>query len=60
MKADRSGGGGIFPIMIKDLQGSMQFSASEAWAVSSAPITRGKEIGNREWTIHTADGEISE
>lgn len=60
VKADRNGGGGVFPVMIKDLQGTMCFNASEAWCVSSASRSFGREIGNREWTIHTADGEISE
>lgn len=58
--ADRENGSGMFPILIKDLTGSMIFKAAEAWAVRSASRAYGKESSNREWEIHTGSGVITE
>lgn len=58
--ADMKNGSGMFPILIKDLQGSIQFSAAQAWAAKPASRGFGKESANREWEIHTGSGTLRE
>ena len=58
--ADRENGSGMFPILIKDMSGSVVFQAAQAWVVRSATRAYGRESGNREWEIHTGSGKITE
>lgn len=57
---DRKSGDGLFPVLIKDLKGGMVFSSDAAWAIKPAGRTFGKEVTNREWEIHTGEGELTE
>lgn len=57
---DKKSGDGMFPILIKDLKGGMVFSADSAWPAKPASRGYGKEAGNREWEIHTGEGELTE
>lgn len=61
LKADRENCNGLIPgISVDDLRGGAQFSADKCWVVRSASIGYGRESGNREWEIHTAEGTLSE
>lgn len=46
-----SGGRGIFPLYVRDLRGTTQFAASQAWVMNTPTIERGSEIGDQEWEI---------
>lgn len=58
--ADVKSGNGIFPILIKDLTGTMKFSATQAWVAKSVARGYGKESSNREWEIHTGSAGVTE
>lgn len=53
-------GDGLFPILIKDLQGKMVFSSDAAWPVRRASRAYGRTAGNREWEIHTGSSNLTE
>ena len=53
-------GDGMFPVLIKDLKGGMVFSTEAAWPIRSASRGYGKESTNREWEIHTGEGNLVE
>lgn len=57
---DQTNGSGMFPILIHDLKGGLQFSSDAAWVAKAAPRGYGKEASNREWDIQTAGAELSE
>ena len=57
---DKKSGDGMFPILITDLKGGMVFSADSAWPAKPASRGYGKEAGNREWEIHTGEGDLNE
>lgn len=57
---DKKTGDGMFPILIKDLKGGMVFSSEAAWPIGPASRGFGKEAGNREWTLHTGEGDLQE
>lgn len=57
---DRQDGKGLFAILIKDLRGGTVFSSSAAWAVKNADRQFGREAGNVQWTIQTAEGTLTE
>lgn len=57
---DKQTGDGMFPILIKDLKGGMVFSTDNAWVSKPASRGYGKEAANREWEIHTGEGELNE
>lgn len=57
---DRKSGDGAFPILIKDMKGTLLFSAKEAWPSKPASRGYGKEAGNREWEIHTGSADLTE
>lgn len=56
--ADRISGNATFSIAVTDLKGRTLFAASSAWIKKMAKIEFGKEVGSREWSIETADGEM--
>ena len=58
--ADRESGSGMFPILIKDLSGTMVFQAAQAWASKPAARQFGKEAGNREWELQTGSATLAE
>ena len=42
---------GVFPIMIKDPNGTTLFSCPEAWIIEPPTLDFGEEAKNREWVI---------
>lgn len=59
-KHDRDTGDGIFPLLIKDLTGGVMFSSESAWIAKEGTITYGKESGNLDWEIDTAEYTIED
>ncbi len=57
---DKAYGNAVFNVIIKDLWGNDEFTASNAWVVKPASFARGKTQQNREWELMCADGVISE
>lgn len=57
---DIKDGKGFFPVLIKDLKGGLKFSTDYAWCAKPASRGFGKESSNREWEIHTGEGNIAE
>lgn len=57
---DRETGGGLFPLLIKDLKGGQVFSTEAAWVTKKASFARGKADNNREWEIDTGDATLEE
>ena len=60
LAADRETGEGLFPILIKDLSGSLVFSSDSAWVVRSPSRAFGRDSINRECEIHTGSGVLRE
>lgn len=58
--ADVKSGNGMFPVLIKDLTGSVKFSATKAWVAKAVSRGYGKESSNREWEIHTGSASMTE
>lgn len=54
-KLDEATGMGTGAVQIKDLNGTTQVDAAEAWISKPADVEFGKEVGAREWTIDVAD-----
>ena len=52
---DRSTGLGTFPLFIKDNSGRDLFVSDAARITKMPTITKGKEVGSREWTISCAN-----
>lgn len=50
---DRENGGGIAPLLIKDLSGSTMFFAKEAWVQNFPEATRGRTVATQSWTLNT-------
>lgn len=57
---DLSTGDGTFPVLVKDLRGGMVFSADVGWITKAPPRAFGKDTNNREWTIETGPGTLTE
>lgn len=57
---DMSTGDGMFPILVKDLKGTMIFSAAACWATKPASRGFGKESGEREWELTTGAATLTE
>jgi hypothetical protein len=56
--ADRVTGLGVFPLTVKDNSGRDLFASDAARIIKMATITKGKEIGTREWTISCANSTM--
>lgn len=52
-KADELNGAGVFPVVIKDNNGSSIHAAETAWVIQPASAEYAREVGSREWTIET-------
>lgn len=50
-----SGGGGIFPLQIRDLRGDSLFAASQAWIVQKPTQEFGATVNDREWNIDAVE-----
>ena len=59
-RKDKKTGDGMFPILIKDLKGGLLFSADAAWVTKQPSRVYGKADNNREWTIDTGAGTLTE
>ena len=57
---DKKDGTGLFPVLIKDLTGKVQFSATDAWVLKQPSRVWGKDTNNREWEIETGPAEYKE
>ncbi len=51
--ADELLGAGMYPLTIKDLNGTTLVAAAEAWVRKPADVEEGKEISPRAWTLET-------
>lgn len=54
VELDRVSNAGVFPIMIKDPNGTTLFSFREAWVKQVPIIDYGEEAKNREWVIEAS------
>jgi len=52
------GGGGQFPIIIKDNSGTTLVEAATAWIVKKPAVEFGNEISDREWIIESDDLDL--
>ena len=50
---------GVFSLQVKDAIGTTVVNAPAAWVRKFAPIERGNELSNTEWTIDCADSTIT-
>lgn len=50
---DRVAGQGMLPLTLKDLNGTTNASAPEAWIIKLPESAFADASGNREWTFHT-------
>ncbi len=57
---DQTSGNGMFSVLINDLKGNVEFSASYAWVAKPAGRGWGKDSNNREREIHTRYGTYTE
>jgi hypothetical protein len=55
--ADIVNNAGVVPLMVKDLLGTTTAFAAYAWVKKPAPLSAGKEVGNREWMLDIANVE---
>lgn len=53
LAADELLGAGVYPLMVKDLNGTTLVAAAEAWVTKAADVEEGKEVGNRAWKLET-------
>lgn len=51
--ADELLGAGVYPFMIKDLNGTTLVAAAEAWVTKPADVEEGKEVTGRAWKLET-------
>lgn len=50
---DRANGGGMAPLLIKDLSGSTLFFAKQAWVQNFPESKRGRKIDSQDWVFNT-------
>lgn len=50
-----SGGRGIVPLQIRDLRGTTQFAASQAWVKNRPTVERGSAINDQEWELQAVE-----
>lgn len=55
---DRQTGLGTFPLFVKDNSGRDLFISDAARIIKMATISKGKEVGSREWTISAANSQM--
>ena len=44
--------------MVKDNSGRSLFLSDAAWVIKFADMTKGKEAGTTEWTLHCANSQM--
>lgn len=52
---DDASNAGIFPVLIKDLQGNTVAEGTSCWVQSTPSVEFGREAADREWVIATDD-----
>lgn len=57
---DAKTGQGMFAVTVKDLSGTLVFSADESWVVKPARREYGREGTAREWELDTGEGQLEE
>lgn len=57
-KQDELAGTGVFPVLIKDLNGRTVASATEAYVVGIPSTALGREAGTREWRVYTGNLDL--
>lgn len=57
VQLDEATGAGSSPFMVKDLTGTTQASAPNAWVTRPADIERGKDLYSPEWVLEVDDLE---
>ncbi len=55
---DERQGDGVFPVLIKDLNGTTLVQAETAYVAKPADVEYGREIAEREWVIATPELNI--
>ncbi len=55
---DEGTGLGVFPVQIRDLNGTTLVSAVTAWVQKPADVEFGREIATREWVLETTSLDI--
>ncbi len=50
---DGNTGGGIAPLLIKDLAGSTLFYAAQAWVQNAPEMGKHRTVDTQEWTLNT-------
>jgi hypothetical protein len=60
VKKDKENSNAMFPVLIKDLVGEIQFSAEEAWVVKDATLGYDMTVQSVEWTIETGQAEVTQ
>jgi hypothetical protein len=58
--ADQATDTGIVPVMVKDLNGTTLWAATEAWVMKPPSASWEKEAKDREWVLECADLEFFE
>lgn len=56
---DKVAGSGIFPLLIKDLNGTTLIAAPECYVLKPPAAEFESELGEREWTLATGDLSLS-
>lgn len=51
--ADELLGAGVYPLMIKDLNGTTLVAAAEAWVSKPSDVEDGKEVSPRTWKLES-------
>lgn len=57
-EVDELTGLGVYPLTVKDLNGTTLVYAPEAWLKKPAEVEYGKEIGPRVWTFDTGSMDV--
>ena len=57
---DQETGEGYFPLMIKDLRGTVLFQSDYAWIAKPANRSFGKQAPNTDWEIETGEATVTE
>lgn len=55
-QADRRGGNGVVPVLLKDNSGRTVITAAQAWIEQAPSSSFSKDIEGREWVIQHAEG----
>ncbi len=57
--ADELSGAGIFPVQLKDLNGTTQISAPQAWIARVPDVDEAKDLSDRVWMIDCGPANVT-